>query len=153
MRQSKIHLLQLITGLLISLLFAFIEYKINSNSFWIMLVFFGISYLVGSQIESLFKKKLFKNAIEMFISSLKQIRIDHSLKPKAIQSIMQQVTANLVELTGTNIKATPEEIALAGNHFCKTCDDTEPHLTDSDGRCSHCRIGLKFWKKMEDSKH
>jgi hypothetical protein len=150
MRPTKIHLYQLIAGIAISFAFAFIEYKINSNSFLVMLVFFGLSYLVGSILEGVFKRKLFKKAIEKYISSLKEIRVTHNLKPLVIQSLMVQVTKNLVELTGMNIKATPEEIEAAGRHYCKTCEDKEPHLTDSDGQCSHCQIGLKFWKKMEE---
>jgi len=151
MRPTKIHLYQLLTGLAVSFVFALIEYKINSNSFWLMLTFFGLSYVAGSKLESSFKKKLFRNAIEKFISSLKEIRANYELKPKPIQSLMVQVTKNLVELTGVNIKATPDEIASAGKHFCKTCNDPELHLTDSDGQCDHCHIGLKFWKKMEET--
>lgn len=149
MKLKNIHIIQLLSALIVSFIFAYIEYKLNFKSFWLMAIFFATSFIIGTILEHYFKKKLFRNAVQDFIGSLKEIREEHNLTPISTQSIMCQVTKNFIDLVDVNLKASELEIKQAGMHFCKTCNDTNPHTTFKDGKCRNCQIGLKFWTKME----
>jgi hypothetical protein len=149
MKQKNIHLLQLLVIIVVSFILAFIEFKLNVNSFWVMLVFFGLSLFAGSKIEGYFKMKLFEKAVQNFINSLREIRINYNLKPIVTQSLMRQVTKHLIEIVNVNPTASQEEKESAGSHLCKTCNDSTPHVTDEAGKCKNCQIGLKFWRNME----
>jgi hypothetical protein len=108
-----------------------------------------IAIILTILIENYINHKRFKNSILNFIGKLKKVKVDHGLKPKAIQDIMKASTFQIAGILEQSEKLNTEfeESLTPIKHTtpCSICDTK--HETNSKSKCKHCRLDNEFWNK------